>query len=107
VVRDDRPSQGNASCGGRIFSFRSEEGKGELPNQPKRSRRRARLPPRSESGRQLLLTYLALSVVDGALNYWVKCATEPEPVSPPVEEVAGVLAHALRQRAVDHAGDFR
>jgi hypothetical protein len=101
------PPQGNASCGGRIFSFRSEEGKGELPNQPKRSRRRA-APSATLRVRPAAAAHLpSLSVVDGALNYWAKCATEPEPVSPPVEEVTGVLAHALRQRAVDHAGDFR
>ena len=60
-----------------------------------------RLPLRSEADWQLLLTYLPLSVVDGALNYWAKCVTEPEPVSPPVEEVTGVLAHPLCEWAVD------
>jgi len=61
-----------------------------------------------EATRQQMLTEgWPPSFVDGALNYWAKCVTEPELVSTTVEEVTGAPARTFRQWATDHAGDFR
>ena len=45
-----------------------------------------------EAARQQLLTRFPPPVVDGVLNVWAKFMTEPEPVLPTVEEVAGAPA---------------
>ncbi len=61
-----------------------------------------------EAARQQMLTEgWPPSFADGALNYWAKCVTEPELVSPTVEEVTGAPARTFREWAIDHAGDFR
>jgi uncharacterized protein YbjT (DUF2867 family) len=60
-----------------------------------------------EAARQQMLTYWPPSLVDGALDAWAKMVTEPELVSPTVEEVTGVPARTFRAWAIDHAGDFR
>jgi uncharacterized protein YbjT (DUF2867 family) len=60
-----------------------------------------------EVARQQMLTQgWPPSFVDGALNYWAKCVTEPEPVSFTVEEVTGAPARTFREWAIDHAHDF-
>jgi len=41
------------------------------------------------------------------LSAWAKMVTEPELVSPTVEELTGVPARTFRAWAIDHAGDFR
>ncbi len=46
-------------------------------------------------------------MVDGALDAWAKFVTEPELISPMVEEVTGVPARTFREWATDHAADFR
>jgi uncharacterized protein YbjT (DUF2867 family) len=46
-------------------------------------------------------------MVDGALDSWAKMVTEPERVSPTMEEVTGVSARTFREWAIDHASDFR
>jgi uncharacterized protein YbjT (DUF2867 family) len=45
--------------------------------------------------------------VDSALTAWAAMATQPEPVTPTVQEITGVPALTFRQWARDHAGDFR
>jgi uncharacterized protein YbjT (DUF2867 family) len=61
-----------------------------------------------EAGRrQLLAEGWPPSFVAGALNYWAKLVTEPELVTPTVEELTGVPARTFREWAIDHAGDFR
>ncbi len=46
-------------------------------------------------------------MVDGALDAWAKMVTEPERVSPTVEDVTGKPARTFREWAIDHASDFR
>ena len=61
-----------------------------------------------EAARQQMLTKgWPPSFVDGALDHWAKCVTEPELVTPKVEEVTGAPARTFREWAIDHAGDFR
>ena len=60
-----------------------------------------------EAMRPQLLTRLPPAVVDGALKYWARLVTEPELVSPTVEEVTGAPARPFRDWVIDHAGDFR
>jgi hypothetical protein len=57
--------------------------------------------------RAQLLTWLPPTVVDGALKYWARLVTEPELVSPTVEEVTGAPPRSFRDWVIDHAGDFR
>lgn len=45
--------------------------------------------------------------MDSALATWARLVTQPEPVTRTVEQVTGVPARSFRQRAEDHAGDFR
>jgi uncharacterized protein YbjT (DUF2867 family) len=60
-----------------------------------------------EAMRSQMLTWLPPAVVDGALTYWARLVTEPEVVSPTVEEVTGAPARSFRDWVSDHAGDFR
>ena len=60
-----------------------------------------------EAARQEMLTYWPPALVDGALDAWAKFVTEPERVTPTVEEVTGVPARTFREWAIDHADDFR
>jgi uncharacterized protein YbjT (DUF2867 family) len=46
-------------------------------------------------------------MVDGALDAWAKMVTEPERVSPAVEEVTGKPARTFREWAIDHESSFR
>jgi len=46
-------------------------------------------------------------MADGALDTWAKMVTEPERVSPAVEEITGVPARSFREWATNHADDFR
>ena len=62
---------------------------------------------REAARRQLLTARGDPSFVDGALDAWAKMVTEPEPVTPTVEEVTGMSASTFRQWAIDHADDFR
>ena len=57
--------------------------------------------------RSQMLTWLPPAVVEGALTYWARLVTEPEVVSPTVEEVTGAPARSFRDWVSDHAGDFR
>jgi hypothetical protein len=45
--------------------------------------------------------------VHSALATWARLVTEPEPVTPTVEQVTGVPARTFRQWAGDHISDFR
>jgi len=56
--------------------------------------------------RSQMLTWLPPAVVEGALTYWARLVTEPEVVSPTVEEVTGAPARSFRDWVSDHAGDF-
>ena len=61
-----------------------------------------------QAGRQQLLAQgWPPSFVDGALNYWAKLVTQPEPVTSTVEELTGMPARTFREWATDHADDFR
>jgi uncharacterized protein YbjT (DUF2867 family) len=61
-----------------------------------------------EAARQQMLTRgWPPSFADGALDYWTKLVTEPEPVTSTVEEVTGAPAREFHEWAIDHAGDFR
>lgn len=60
-----------------------------------------------EAMRSQMLTWLPPAVVDGALTYWARLVTEPEVVSPTVEEVTGAPARSFHDWVSDHAGDFR
>jgi uncharacterized protein YbjT (DUF2867 family) len=60
-----------------------------------------------EAGRQQLAEGWPPSFVAGALNYWAKLVTEPELVTPTVEELTGAPARTFHEWATDHAGDFR
>ena len=60
-----------------------------------------------EAMRSQLLTRIPPAVVDGALTYWARLVTEPELVSPTVEEVTGAPARPFRDWVSDHARDFR
>jgi len=60
-----------------------------------------------EAMRSQLLTRIPPAVVDGALTYWARLVTEPELVSPTVEEVTGAPARPFREWVSDHARDFR
>lgn len=60
-----------------------------------------------EAARQEMLTAWPPALVDGALDYWAKLVTEPELVTPTLEELTGAPAHTFRHWANDHAGDFR
>jgi uncharacterized protein YbjT (DUF2867 family) len=60
-----------------------------------------------ETMRSQMLTRLPPAVVDGALTYWARLVTEPEVVSPAVEEVTGAPARPFRDWVRDHASDFR
>jgi len=64
------------------------------------------IPPEA-ARQQMLAAGWPPSIVDGALDYWAKLVTEPEPVSRTVEEIIGAPAHTFREWAIDHAGDFR
>ena len=46
-------------------------------------------------------------MADGALDAWAKMVTEPEWVSPTVEEVTGKPARTFREWAIDHESSFR
>jgi len=59
-----------------------------------------------EAMRSQLLTRLPPAVVDGALTYWARLVTEPELVSPMVEEITGAPARPFREWVRDHASDF-
>jgi uncharacterized protein YbjT (DUF2867 family) len=60
-----------------------------------------------EAMRSQLLTQIPPAVVDGALTYWARLVTEPELVSPTVEEITGAPARSFREWVSDHAGAFR
>jgi hypothetical protein len=60
-----------------------------------------------EEARLLLLPHLPPATLDGALDYRARCVTQPEAVSPAVEELMASPASTLREWATDHAGDFR
>jgi uncharacterized protein YbjT (DUF2867 family) len=60
-----------------------------------------------EAMRSQMLTRLPSAVVEGALTYWARLVTEPEVVSPTVEEVTGTPARSFRDWVSDHARDFR
>jgi uncharacterized protein YbjT (DUF2867 family) len=60
-----------------------------------------------EAMRSQMLTRLPPAVVDGALTYWARLVTEPELVSPTVEEITGAPARPFRDWVSDHAGAFR
>lgn len=61
-----------------------------------------------QAGRQQMLAQgWPPSFVDGALDYWATLVSEPEPVTPTVEQVTGVPARTFREWAIDHADDFR
>jgi uncharacterized protein YbjT (DUF2867 family) len=61
-----------------------------------------------EAARQQMLTRgWPPSFADGALDYWTKLVTEPEPVTSTVEEVTEAPAREFHEWAIDHAGDFR
>jgi uncharacterized protein YbjT (DUF2867 family) len=59
-----------------------------------------------EAMRSQLLTRLPPTVVDGALTYWARLVTEPEVVSPTVEEITGAPARPFPEWVSDHASDF-
>jgi uncharacterized protein YbjT (DUF2867 family) len=59
-----------------------------------------------EATRSRLLTRLPPAIVDGALTYWARLVTEPELVSPAVEELTGAPARPFREWVSDHASDF-
>jgi len=61
----------------------------------------------AEVARRQMLTSMPASFAEGALNYWAKLVTEPEPVTRTVEEVTGLSARPFREWAIDHANDFR
>jgi hypothetical protein len=68
--------------------------------------RHEEIPP--EAARQQMLTESRPpSVADGILNAHAEFVTKPELVTPTVDEVTGAPARAFRERARDHAGDFR
>ena len=60
-----------------------------------------------EAMRSQLLARIPPAVVDGALTYWARLVTEPEVVSPTVEEVTGAPARPFRDWVSDHSSDFR
>ena len=60
-----------------------------------------------EAMRSQLLARIPPAVVDGALTYWARLVTEPELVSPTVEELTGAPARSFRDWVSDHARDFR
>jgi uncharacterized protein YbjT (DUF2867 family) len=60
-----------------------------------------------EARQQLLAAWGDPAFVDSALATWAKLVTEPEPVTPTVEQVTGVPARTFRQWAGDHVSDFR
>jgi NAD(P)-dependent dehydrogenase (short-subunit alcohol dehydrogenase family) len=64
------------------------------------------LPP-EEGRRQLLAAWGDPGFVDSALATWAGMVTQPEPVTRTVEEITGAPARTFRQRAADHASDFR
>ncbi|MBF9127567.1 NAD(P)H-binding protein [Plantactinospora sp. S1510] len=58
--------------------------------------------------RQILVDgWAGAGLVDGALGYWARLVTDPEPVTRTVEEVTGVPARTFRNWAADHADEFR
>jgi len=57
--------------------------------------------------RSQLLTRIPPAVVDGALTYWARLVTEPELVSPTVEEITGAPARSFREWVSDHTSEFR
>src|SRR5262245_14826939 len=59
-----------------------------------------------EAMRSQLLTQLPPAVVDGALTYWASLVTEPQVVSPTVEEITSTPARPFREWVRDHACDF-
>jgi uncharacterized protein YbjT (DUF2867 family) len=60
-----------------------------------------------EAMRSQLLARLPPVVVDGALTYWARLVTEPELVSPTVEEISGSPARPFREWVIDHTSAFR
>jgi uncharacterized protein YbjT (DUF2867 family) len=56
--------------------------------------------------RSQMLTRLPPAIVDGALQYWARLVTEPELVSPTVEEITGAPPRSFRDWVIDHTGDF-
>jgi hypothetical protein len=60
-----------------------------------------------EARQQLLAAWGDPAFVDSALATWAGLVTEPEPVTPTVEQVTGVPARTFRQWAGDHISDFR
>ena len=60
-----------------------------------------------EAMRSQMLARIPPAVVDGALTYWARLVTEPEVVSPTVEEVTGAPARSFSDWVSDHARDFR
>lgn len=45
--------------------------------------------------------------VEQALDYWAGLVTEPETVTPTVEQLTGAPGHTFQEWAADHAADFR
>jgi uncharacterized protein YbjT (DUF2867 family) len=60
-----------------------------------------------EARQQLLAAWGDPAFVDSALATWARLVTEPEPVTPTIEQVTGVPASTFRQWAGDHISDFR
>jgi uncharacterized protein YbjT (DUF2867 family) len=60
-----------------------------------------------EARQQLLAAWGDPGFVDSALATWAGLVTEPEPVTPTVEQVTGAAARTFRQWAGDHIRDFR
>jgi uncharacterized protein YbjT (DUF2867 family) len=75
---------------------------GEVTGRPVRW---AELAP-EEARRQLLAAWGDPGFVDSALATWAGLVTQPEPVTPAVEEITGARARTFRQWAGDHTGDF-
>jgi uncharacterized protein YbjT (DUF2867 family) len=61
---------------------------------------------REAARQQLLAAWGDSSFVDRALAAWAEMVTEPEPVTPTVEEITGAPARTFREWAIDHADAF-
>ena len=71
-----------------------------------RSIRVEEIPPEVARA-QLLQDGASPEVADAALALWEGLVTEPEPVTPTVEEITGSLGRTFREWAVEHVSAFR
>ena len=62
------------------------------------------IPP--EAFQQEMSKYLPAPIIKMLLDYWSDTVTEPDVVSPLVEQITGQQGRTLTQWAMDHAADF-